>query len=178
MATLKVIVPLPGEPANRLALFDGSRDSGLLSDRLQLFVDENTQAVGLPTYATMSCIENGVQATATVTFGIVANNSTITVNNVVFTGKTSAPSGPNQFLCGVSGLVDALAFALILNANPSNNISGVVTASATGTVLTIVSSDYDYRANCYALTSSDGTNLAVVGFLGGAPDPTTLTCKI
>jgi hypothetical protein len=113
---------------------------------------------------------NATAATATVTCASVANNDTVTVGNVVLTGVTGTPTGA-QFKVGVSDTADAAALVVLINATAtlspyilaSSNL-GVVTLTAIGTALSTI-------GNMLALTSSNNTRLAVVGFTGGVTDP-------
>lgn len=119
-----------------------------------------------------SWIDSGsTYASGQVTCVTVANNSTVTIGTVVLTGKTSAPSGTSQWLCGVSATADAIALKNCINANASlspyflatNPSVGVVTITAIGNVLGVV-------GNFVILASSDGTNLPVVAFTSGVND--------
>lgn len=120
----------------------------------------------------VSWIDSGsTYAAGQVTCITVANNSTVTIGNTVLTGKTSAPSGQAQWLCGVSATADAIALKNCINANTTllpnflatNPSVGVVTITCIGNVIGVV-------GNTVQLSSSDGTNLAVVGFTGGVND--------
>lgn len=175
-ATLKVVLTFPGLSSAQLVRFEGSDDSvSSLLDKLAGRARDSFHASGTRTTAVLSVLENGTRATATVTCITVGNNATVTVGNVVLTGKTSAPSGQAQWLCGVSAGADALALATCINAH--STLSTWVSAANVSGVMTITALDYDTRANAYALTSSDGTNLAVTAFSGGVADASSITVK-
>lgn len=126
--------------------------------------------IGVPATVVTEIDDNKVAATGTVTCVTVANNSTVQVGGVTFTGKTSSPSGSSQFLCGVSATADAAALAAVINAHLTTNqyvsaapALGVVTITAVGAALGLL-------GNALILSSSDGTNLAVVAMTGGIND--------
>lgn len=118
---------------------------------------------------------NAVAATGTVTTtASVANNATVTIGNVILTGKTGTVTGQAQWKCGVSANADATALAACINANTNLNtlfsaaaLSAVVTITCIGTVS---GSTLGAIGNMIILASSDGTNLAVVAFSGGVND--------
>jgi phage tail sheath gpL-like len=109
-------------------------------------------------------ISSGTLASATgvVTCASVANNDTVTVNGVVFTAKTSGPTG-DQFLVGVSNTADGAALAACINASTTAGASGVFQASAAAGVVTITSSVAGLIGNSIQVKSSNGTRLAVTG---------------
>lgn len=175
-ASLKVVLTFAGLTKAQLVAFEKSDEVGVLLDRLAGRARDSFHASGTKTTALLVAQENGTQATATVTCITVGNNATVTIGNVVLTGKTSAPSGQAQFLCGVSATADALALSTIINAHTTLKIW--VSASPVAGVMTLTAVDYDTRGNAYALTSSDGTNLAVVAFSGGVLDTSSTTYNV
>lgn len=176
-ATLRATFVFGNLTKAQLKTFEGSDDAASnLFDRLQQLARESQTVSGVKTTCLLAAMENGTQATATVTCVTVANNSTVTIGNVVLTGKTSSPSGQAQFLCGVSATADAAALVAIINAHTT--LSTWVSAGSVAGVVTLTALDYDTRANAYALTSSDGTNLAVVGFSGGVLDSKSVTYNV
>lgn len=176
-ATLRLTLTFGNLTTTQLRNFERSDDAASnLFDRLQQLARESQTVSGTKTTCLLAAMESGTRATATVTCITVGNNATVTIGNVVLTGKTSAPSGQAQFLCGVSATADALALSTIINAHTT--LSTWVSAAPVAGVITLTAIDYDTRANAYALTSSDGTNLAVVGFTGGVLDSNSITYNV
>lgn len=176
-ATLRLTLTFGNLTSAQLKSFERSDDAASnLFDRLQQLARESQTVAGTKTTCLLAAMENGTRATATITCVTVANNSTVTIGNVVLTGKTSAPSGNAQFLCGVSATADAAALVAIINAHPT--LSLLVSSAPVAGVITLTALDYDTRANAYGLSSSDGTNLAVVGFSGGVLDSNSVTYNV
>lgn len=111
-----------------------------------------------------SNLNTQTQASATVTNASVSNNDTVTIGNIVYTAKTSGPTG-NQWLVGVSDTADAAALVAVLNANTS--LSPYIVATSALGVVTLTSVALGALGNLLALTSSNNTRLAVVGFASG-----------
>lgn len=87
---------------------------------------------------------------------IVANSSTITINEVIFTPVSSSPTG-NQFLIDVSATATATNLATAINNN--TNLNYYITASAAAGVVTLTSTvsflDISLNnTNCYTLPST------------------------
>jgi hypothetical protein len=113
-------------------------------------------------------------ATATATLASVANNDTLTIGNVTFTAKTSGPTG-NQWLVGVSDTADAAAFCVVINAHAVLSKYLVATSALGVVTLTAIGKGLGDIANLIALSSSNGTRLAVVAFASGAEDTSAVT---
>ena len=99
-----------------------------------------------------------VRASATVTVASILADDTVTVSGVVLTGKSS-PSGQDQFDSDGSDATVATAIAACINAHTS--LTGIVTASASGAVVTVSAYVKGLIGNAITLASSDGTRLAV-----------------
>src|SRR5581483_10164088 len=82
------------------------------------------------------------------------NNDTITINGRVYTAKTSGATGLQQFNLGGSDTAAALNAAAIINADTSPLVAGVVTASASGTTLTITAVQPGLSGNAIVLANS------------------------
>jgi hypothetical protein len=96
-----------------------------------------------------------VQAHGTLTLsGVVAGN-TAQVGDQVFVASAS-PVGPNQFLVGGSNSATATNLAAAINANP--NLSAVVTAVASGAVVTVTSTDWGNKGNMIQLVGSGSSS--------------------
>lgn len=108
-------------------------------------------------------VRNGVvKASASITFASCANNDTITIGGIVITAKTAGPTG-DQFLCGVSDTADAAAAAALINSTTTAGLSGVITASSVGAVLTLTASVAGKIGNAVTVATSNGTRLAITG---------------
>lgn len=176
-ATLRATFVFGNLTSSQLSKFERSDDAASnLFDRLQQLARESQTVAGTKTTCLLAAMENGTRAHGQVTCVTVGNNATVTIGNVVLTGKTSAPSGQAQFLCGVSATADAAALVAIINAHTT--LSTWVVASNLAGVVTITALDYDTRGNAYGLASSDGTNLAVVGFSAGVLDSNSITYNV
>jgi hypothetical protein len=120
--------------------------------------------------------DNTTAATGTVTCtGSASNNVTVSVGGITFTGKTGTPSGSTQFKVGVSATADGLALANAINAHTTTS-QYVSAVNASGTVtLTAINYALGVLGNALILSSSDGTNMAVSAFSGGAADSTAVS---
>lgn len=102
--------------------------------------------------------QGAAQASGTLSLsGVVAGN-TAQVGDQVFVASAS-PVGPNQFLVGISDTATAVNLAAAINANPS--LANVVTASSSGTVVTITSASYGNTGNNIQLVGS--SNMSALG---------------
>lgn len=96
-------------------------------------------------------------ASGTITCATVLADDTVTINGVTLTGKSS-PSGESQFDSDGSDTVVATAIAACINANSS--LTGIVTATSSGAVVTVTASQSGLMGNAITLASS-GATLAV-----------------
>lgn len=99
-----------------------------------------------------------VRASGTVTVASIQANDTITINNITLTGKSS-PSGQSEFDSDGTDTVVATAVAACINANSS--LTGIVTATSSGAVVTVSAYVKGLIGNAITLASSNGTRLAV-----------------
>lgn len=139
---------------------DSTNPKGFLADLLNYITGIGSMTAGSIKMSSVSTSALA-QSSATITFASVSNNDTITINGVVFTAKTSGPTG-NQFLVGVSNTADAAAFAVALNASTTSGIE-IVTASASTGVATLVCDHFGVAGNAVTIASSNGARLAVGG---------------
>ena len=104
-----------------------------------------------------------VEASGTLTLsGVVAGNSA-QVGDQVFVASAS-PVGPNQFLVGISDSATATNLAAAINANPNfATASGtpIVSASASGPIVTVTSNSYGNSGNMIQLVGS--SNISALG---------------
>jgi len=101
-----------------------------------------------------------VSASATATLASVAADDTITIGKTTLTAKAS-PSGEDQFSQASTDTADAAALVAKINAH--SVLSLLVSASSALGVVTITSLSKSHLANHIALSSSNGTRLAVTG---------------
>jgi phage tail sheath gpL-like len=99
-----------------------------------------------------------VRASGTCTVASIQADDTITINGTTITGKAS-PSGESQFDSDGSDTVVATAVAACINAH--SDLTGLVTATSSGAVVTISAAVMGKIGNCITLASSNGTRLAV-----------------
>lgn len=101
-----------------------------------------------------------VAASGTVTLANVSADDTVTIGSVTLTAKAS-PSGENQFSQAGTDTVDG--DSLVSKINAHSVLGQIVTASNASGVVTITCLQKGLIGNQVALTSSNGTRLAVSG---------------
>ena len=125
----------------------------------------------------------GVQAYDAVTFSSIANADTVTVNGVVFTAKTAGTqSGVQQFSISTSDTLAAASLAARINNTdgvgaPPAKVFGVVTASASGAVVTITSAEPGAVGNLYTLAISAHGSVTGANFASGTDGTITAISK-
>lgn len=117
-------------------------------------------AGGNTSATTISVRNTGVKATGTVTCASIADSDTVTINGVAFTAQDASP-GANEFLQTGDDTADAAALAAAINASASAGISGIVTATSSGAVVTVSAAVPGKIGNAITLASSNGTRAAV-----------------
>lgn len=101
------------------------------------------QQLGLGAFSSnMKIVPNLVAASGTITFTSIADADTVTVNNRIYTAKTSGASGAQQFNIGGSDTVAATNFQAKVNADTSTNILDVVVASSASAGVTTITAAY------------------------------------
>lgn len=88
-----------------------------------------------------------------------AANSTITINGVIFTAKSSAPAG-NQFLIGATLAATLTDLAAVLNASADAAVAAA-TYSAGATSLTITHDTLGLAGNAFTVSASATSNATV-----------------
>ena len=84
-------------------------------------------------------VQDGVvPATATITLSGFVNGDTITVDGIVFTGRTT-PDAPTDFKIGASDTITAANFVAVLNAATNPAIECLVMSSSSAAVITLTS---------------------------------------
>lgn len=108
-----------------------------------------------------------VQATGTLTVaaGGSANNETCSICNVTFTAKTSGATG-NQFNISATAATQAANMAAAINA--SSDLTGKVTAEASGGVVTITSVVPGLLGNGLQLSAGTLANVTLGAFANGS----------
>jgi phage tail sheath gpL-like len=102
---------------------------------------------------------NAVASSGTVTFsGTGAANDTLIINGVTFTAKASGATG-NEWNVGASATLSAQAFKAAVNASASALVSGLVTASGAGAVITLTANTKGTHGNAYTFAEGvDGSS--------------------
>jgi len=133
-----------------------------LSDYLGALASGNVSGVS----GTNKCIVGGfTNAYGTITLastGPVATN-TFSLNSVTFTARASGATG-NEYNLGGSLAATATNIANAINASTSDKISGVVTASASGAVVTITANAPGKLGNGNSLVIGTMANSTIVDF--------------
>lgn len=111
-----------------------------------------------------------VAATGTITFSAFAAADTFTIGTQTFTCEASGASGNNQFNVGGTDTLSAAAAVTVINAHPS--LSGVVTATSSGAVITVTAAVSGLIGNQIGLAISAHGSVSASKMAGGA-NPTT-----
>lgn len=118
---------------------------------------------------------NEVLASGTFTLDTVIATDKVSINGVDFTAVASGATG-NQFNVGADDEETAANLAAAINASATALVSGYVTASASGEVVTVTSAFYGLAGNQTTIASADATITASGARLtGGAADATAQT---
>jgi phage tail sheath gpL-like len=107
---------------------------------------------------TISVRNSAVKASGTITCDTAVATDTVTINGVTFTGDDT-PTG-DQFDTSDTDEVAAASLAAAINASTTAGIPGIVTASASGAVVTVTAAVPGKIGNAITLASS-GATLAV-----------------
>lgn len=109
-----------------------------------------------------------VSATGGVTYSSSSGTQTVTINGVAITASS-----------GASDALTASAVAAAINASTNALVQYLVTASASGSVVTITSAMPGKVGNCITLaasgTGANASGARLVGGAGGDVTPTTIT---
>lgn len=117
----------------------------------------------------MDLYYNTVQASGTLTMNTVVNGNTCAVAGVTFTSVASNPTSV-QFVTGGTNAATATNLAAAINANTTTN--KVVTATASGAVVTVTAQVPGTEGNLIALATG-GATIAISGaLLTGGSDGT------
>jgi phage tail sheath gpL-like len=101
-----------------------------------------------------------VAASGTITLATVSADDTVTIGKTTLTAKAS-PSGEDQFSQAGTDTVDAAGLVTKINAH--SVLGKLVFASSSAGVVTVTAHAKGSVGNHIALTSSNGTRLAVTG---------------
>lgn len=114
-------------------------------------------------------------ASGTFTLASVVATDVCSINGVNFTCVASGATG-NQFNVGADDDETATNLAAAINASVTALVTGVVTASASGDVVTVTAVQKGLVGNSIAIASADAT-ITVSGarLTGGAADPYAIT---
>jgi len=116
---------------------------------------------------------NAVQASGTVTLTSHIATNTVTINGVVFTCVASGATG-NQYNVGTD-TVTAANLAAAINASVSAAIAGLVTATSSGTVVTITAVTPGLLGNLITLAISANGSVSGANATGGTQGSITST---
>jgi hypothetical protein len=180
VATVKIVGRTIGTDLARCILNAGNTSIANFFRNLATFF----QAIALGAKGFNGYVSTGgVQATDAVTFSSFANNNTVTVNGVVFTGKTAGTqSGVQQFSIGTSDTAAATNLAARINNTdgvgaPPAKVFGVVTASSAATVVTITAVEPGAVGNLYTLAISANGSVTGANFASGTDGTVTAISK-
>lgn len=114
----------------------------------------------------------GTQAVNAITFSSFAAADTVTINGVVLTGRAS-PTLAAEFTVGATDTATAINLARVINglgaiAVPPAKIWGVVTATASGAVVTLTAQETGTIGNIYTLAISAHGSVTGATFASGA----------
>ena len=123
----------------------------------------------------------GTQAYDAVTFSSFVATNTVTINGVVLTGRAT-PTLVSEFTVGASDTITAQNLANVINGkgtigNPPSKIWGVVSASASGNVVTITSLQPGAIGNLMTLAISANGSVTGANFANGADGTITQLAK-
>lgn len=170
----RVVITTPGTAADFKSLCNLA--PGQL-DALNNFIDFlGGVAGGAIPGASLAFKVGSVQASGTLTVaaGGSANNETCSICNVTFTAKTSGATG-NQF--NISATAATQAANMVTAINASSDLSGKVTASSVGGVVTITSVVPGLMGNGLQLSAGTLANVTLAAFSGGT-DGTSYTLDL
>ena len=123
----------------------------------------------------------GTQAYNAVTFSSFVATNTVTINGVVMTGRAT-PTLAAEFTIGATDAATATNLAAVINgkgtiAVPPSKIWGVVSASASGAVVTITVLQPGAIGNLMTLAISANGNVTGANFAGGVDGTITQLAK-
>jgi subtilisin family serine protease len=116
-----------------------------------------------------------VKASGTVTFASFAAADTVTVNGAVFTGVgNSTTPAAGQFKIGASDAQCASLFAAAVNASADPLVAGIVSAKASGAVVTVSAVTPGTGGNSKTLAISAHGSVSGATLAGGTGGPITI----
>jgi phage tail sheath gpL-like len=148
-----------------------------LADYIERIIsgNESAQDADNPPSIAISVQGNAVRASGTFTLTSVVATDACSINGVSFTAVASGATG-NQFNVGVDDTATAVNLAAAINASVTALVENYVTASASGTVVTVTSAFYGLSGNQTLIASADSTIVASGSRLtNGAEDATAQT---
>lgn len=109
---------------------------------------------------------DAVQATASFSLSTCVATDTAVINGVTFACVASGATG-NQFNVGASDALSAASLAAAINASSTALVTGVVTASASNTTVTITAVKPGLLGNCITTTATGGISAGAARATGG-----------
>jgi phage tail sheath gpL-like len=117
---------------------------------------------------------NSVQASQTFTLSTAVATNTAVINGVTFTCVASGATG-NQFNVGASDTLTAAALAAAINASVTAKVSGYVTATSSGAVVTVTAVEPGVSANLFTASATGGIAAGGAAFTGGTDGEYSVT---
>lgn len=104
--------------------------------------------------------DSSTYASGTLTLASVVATNSCSINGVTFTAVASGATG-NQFNVGGNDTITAANLAAAINASATALVTGVVTATSSGAVVTVTAHEMGLTGNCILLAG--GTNITASG---------------
>lgn len=130
------------------------------AQRLIQYLSDLASGAAVGTLYVQTSTSHPVAASATITCASVSADDTVTIGKTTLTAKAS-PSGENQWSQAGSDTADAASLVSKINAH--SVLSLLVSASSSAGVVTVTSLVKGSIGNHIALSSSNGSRLAVTG---------------
>ena len=180
MATLKLTI-VSARPTAQLQKFQVAGGKHAQAQRIINYLDslqtgtELAASASAPPSINVVVQDAAVRASGTFTLATVIATNTVVINGVTFTCVASGATG-NQFNVGASDTLTAVNLAAAINTSVTALVSGYVTASSSGAVVTVTSAFYGTEGNQCTISSGGATITASGARLtGGTADSGALT---
>jgi phage tail sheath gpL-like len=164
MSTLQITIKSPDTAATLRSQFQkNSSSSSLEASVLANYFQSIASGTKSAQFEVNTASAHPVKASGTITatYASVANNDTVTIAGVVFTCVTGTPSGEAQYKKETDG--PTTIQNLLVKVNAHSTIGNIITASRSGSVLTLTAKVAGEIGNFLSLASSNGTGQAVSG---------------
>lgn len=135
------------------------------------------KAIGGGEQMSIQVVLGAVKASGTFTLDTVVATDAVSINGVSFACVASGATG-NQFNIGADDDGTATNLAAAINASSTALVSGYVTASASGAVVTVTAARAGLQGNAIAIASADATITASGARLEDGSDGDTETLNL